>query len=101
MGRPREDTPHFVIDDLAQAVADGLSMLPKFPRRWLGKYGTLTTDTPKFAKSELTEREVFNKLKSEYLELLEEASQVEIKTTARDRYLGMPSHTVLADKLPN
>ncbi len=101
MARPREDTPHFVIDDLAQAVADGLSMLPKFPRRWLGKYGTLSTDMPKFAKSELTQKEVFNRLKSEYLELLEEASQVEIKITARDRYIGLPSHNVLASRLPD
>ncbi|MGD1456955.1 hypothetical protein [Vibrio harveyi] len=90
MAQSSKDVSAVVIEDLANAVAAGLNMLPKFPRRWLCKYGDIKTDAPTFSKSTPENREIFKKLKSEYLEMLEQAQGVEIKTSPRERYAGIP-----------
>lgn len=73
MPNSKPDISGIVIDNLAQAVADGVKLLPKFPRRWLCKHGDIKLDSPNFPKNFPERKEIFKKLKAEYLEMLEEA----------------------------
>ncbi|EID0698882.1 hypothetical protein HYO12_05650 [Vibrio parahaemolyticus] len=93
MAVERDSGASLVIDDFAKAVADGITMLPKFPRRWMCKYGALITERPNFSKDEVVQRELFKKLKSEYLEMQKQASiAIEIKNTPKDGYSGIQLH---------
>ncbi|HHC7130480.1 TPA: hypothetical protein ACN37W_004313 [Vibrio parahaemolyticus] len=68
-----KDTASFVISDIENAVIRGRKMIPKLRRRWICKYGALRTDTPSCTPEQ---REKFNQLKAEYLELLQLANSM-------------------------
>lgn len=87
--RHETDAMSFVFSDLEEAVSKGRTMLPRFPRRWLCKYGDIRLEAPNVSREQ---REKLKTLKAEYQEMVKAASKVEISINRRDRYAGIPLH---------